>query len=79
MPSLDTLKHRGAFIFVIFASSFQLSHRHYIAYRIARCQKPITSSDPVVVNFFKAENFRKNRKQQLKGGTQFEINKERGF
>ena len=44
MPSLDTLKHRGAFIFVIFASSFQLLHKHYIAYRIARCQKPKTSS-----------------------------------
>ena len=73
---MDTLKHQGAFIFVIFASSFQLLHKHYIACRIARCQKPKTSSSGC--EFLKAENFSKNRKQQLKGGTQFELNKERG-
>ena len=30
---LDTLKHRVAFIFFIFISSFQLLQKHYIAYR----------------------------------------------
>ena len=31
----------------------------------------------MVVNFFKAENFSKNRKQQLKGSTQFELTREK--
>ena len=33
---------------------------------------------PVVVNFLKAENFSKNRKQQLKGGTHLTLAREKG-
>ena len=31
----------------------------------------------MVVNFFKAENFSENRKQQLKGGIKFELTREK--
>ena len=52
-------------------------HRHYTPYRITCCQKPITCSCRCA--FLKTENFRKNRKQQLKGGTHLKLARERGL
>ena len=66
-PFLDTLKHRGTIIFVIFPNNTGAHQILPTGCSLSEAHNQLTS---VVVNFFKAENFSKNRKQQPKGGTQ---------
>ena len=73
---MDTLQRLGAFIFV---SSFLNYTDITLPTGYTCCQKPITCSCRCENNFLTAENFSKNRKQQLKGGTYLQIAREKGL